>query len=438
MFAKSKFILKLWLLSFLASNIGIAIISPLLSNKTQLIILQGLDFLLCLFLVFSIAIEKLTRWEVKANARWLLTTFVIMIYFAVGMVHVGFVEASIYLRMLLYPLLLMLLGIYLGRHLSLDYVLRVFSWAGVFSAIYVLVEVFGARILYEFINASDFYRMKLDYEFLTTDTLLETRYRRLFNLEWFDHVLVFKAAGPTFNYPSTSYVLVFAFFSSLLTRKYLFALLISFALILLSTKSGLVCVIFGLAVMVFCKVSRSYRRLYAYSLGVLFLFISIHIMGDNQNIHMHSLISTLMQFPNNPFGQGLGFGGSMTVDRVVSWDYDMIVGDSGLAILLNMMGITGIAIYGFYLHELHTNMRRSLIMGDRKAFAMLSLGIIVLVNSVLQELAIGPYGIGIVMLFLGVYISNASCRLGERLHRDQFWKIDAGRSVVKHPLLQNA
>jgi hypothetical protein len=88
---------------------------------------------------------------------------------------------------------------------------------------------------------------------------------------------------------------------------------------------------------------------------------------------------------------------------VISWDFDMIVGDSGLAIALNMVGIFAIFVYLFYLRFLSQIYKALREKFDYRLAVIMGFLSLAIANSVMQELAIGPYGVGMALLLLGIH-----------------------------------
>jgi hypothetical protein len=122
---------------------------------------------------------------------------------------------------------------------------------------------------------------------------------------------------------------------------------------------------------------------------------AIWILYNDLSIHAYSLLSTLFQVPLSPLGHGLGFGGSLTAERVLSWRFDMLIGDSGLAITLNMLGLPGLLLYYFYGFLLARALAIARSLADLPLLCFAGLLAVAIFNSVVQELAIGPYGVGL-------------------------------------------
>jgi hypothetical protein len=399
------FFFKGWLILFVFSNVIISLISPWLDSKLQLNILQGMDFFICSVLFCYLFIKFFKSINKDALLRNYIFGFIfVSVYFFIGVMKVGFIEASIYFRMLSYPFILGLIGLWLGSRISFDEFSKFYCMIALLASLYVVLEFLFNKALYSMLNAADFYALKLEQGELTLSELLDNRRRRLLNLKSLEDINFFKVAGPTFNYPSTSYLLVFGFVLSILRNRIFQSIVMFIALIILSTKAMLGCILTVMFSMIILKFKFTYRlMLVTFSLlFVSYMFIVFFIMSENLNIHLYSLISSLKNLPNNLFGNGLGYGGSLTVDRVITWQHDMIVGDSGLAIALNMFGIFSLILYFLYISVFFIGMKQSYLNNEHDFLILLILGSIILCNSLIQELAIGPYGIGIAFLIASI------------------------------------
>jgi type IV secretory pathway VirB2 component (pilin) len=114
--------------------------------------------------------------------------------------------------------------------------------------------------------------------------------------------------------------------------------------------------------------------------------------------HAYSLMATLKNIPFNPLGQGMGFGGVLTTGTNFSLEEE-ISGDSGLAVLLNMMGLLGIVYYYFLMKF------KCLIDKDDESSLSRMVGFMLVAsvfNSVVQEEGFSPYFLGVVMIFAAI------------------------------------
>lgn len=402
----AKLFLFIWMFLFVFSNVIISLLSENIDSKASFNALQGIDFLLIvLCFLFSLVYRERLLGLQQFDRAVLFVLLILLLYFIYGWVVNGFVSASIYLRMFAYPILMLYVGALLARTISLNYFSLLYLFFGFVISLYVLLESLSPLFLYDVLNAGEFYSIKLNEYYINTEYLISIRERRFLNMEMFDHIHLFKPAGPTFNYPSTSYLLVFSF---MVSRWYGYRFLSFFsllALVAISTKAGYFCLIFIIWAEILYRMGFV-RPLYIYVSAITALCLMIVIMSGYNNIHYHSLMSSVINIPFNLLGKGLGFGGSVTVDRVVTWDDQMLVGDSGVAILLNMLGIFGLFLMWLYLNLLRYSLNLSALTKDFKLHQLSALGFSIAVNSIIQELAVGPYAIGLFLIFLIFYLSG--------------------------------
>lgn len=406
---------KVLLLSLLAlmmfSNVVISALSPLLASKTALTVFQGINFgFACI--VFSIVFLKIHRsFEQGLGEDWRDSTVffivLVLIYFAFGVFKNGFVAASIYLRMFFFPIALAYIGYWIGKQLKIQVIELVFVFLGVVTAIFIVTEVFVTEYYYYAINAHDFFSLKGDEDAaLSIRDLVIKRMRKLLNLYIFQDVLVFRPAGPTFNYPSSSYIIVYSLMSSLLVRAYWAIPILLIGSILLGTKAGFVSIFFVIFWWGLAKARIFHKPMTVNAIGLLYGVLALAIMLQGNDIHTFSLLSSIYNFPKNPFGQGLGFGGSTTVEAKATWEYDMLVGDSGVAMSLNMFGVFSVFIYMYYMVKLWRVVECGSVLKDIHLYMFSVFGVAIMYNSIIQELALGPYAIGFSLFLICARISN--------------------------------
>ena len=403
--------LALWLVLLFYSNFFISVISPYLDGKLYFLFLQSLDFLV---MIMAFGLVTLTRirayWRVAYVRYFYWGSLLVTLYYFFGIAVNGFRDATIYYRMLCYPFFMGVVGYWLGEKYSFQRALQIFLFLSLGVVVYVYIEFFWAESLYEVINAAKFYSLKSGDDSFSLEALLRSRERRLLNLEYFSDILIHKVAGPTFNYPSTSYLVSFAFLFSVIRGAKILSLIFMSAIFILSTKAGILCVCFVVFFGFYIKRVNVAPKKVVVLASVLVVIAMMLVMNSYNNIHYYSLMSSIYNISGNFMGKGIGWGGSVTVDRVVTWEYNMLVGDSGLAIVLNMLGIVGLGLYWIYFMVSREMLIRFSLTKDRQIFMLLVMTLAVLANSVIQELAIGPYAIGICLFFLMIKVSNSNSR----------------------------
>lgn len=391
------------------ANVGISALSPQLASKLELHILQGSNFLFAC-IVFALVFPSVFRREPKlfGESRWgrsIPFLLLCLAYFGLGIVQNGFTAAAIYLRMFLLPVIMGYLGAWIGRTVSLRSAAVVFLAVSVLASGLIFTEVAYDQEYYALIHADGFYSLK-NQTALTPVDLVERRQRRLLNYALFEDIRIFKPAGPTFNYPSSSYVVVFGMVLALAFGTWGVVPTLLAAIACLSTKAGIA------AVLLLVLAAWAARKRFFFSsrgvhlIGVGYCVLMVAAMAVTRNIHTYSLLSTLLELPRLPLGGGLGYGGSVTADQAVTWQLDMVRGDSGVAIALSMFGVLAIWIYLFYLRRLRTLIDLAKARQDRPLFLIAMFGYVALFNSLLQELAIGPYGLGLAFMFAAIRLAN--------------------------------
>ncbi|WP_139228263.1 hypothetical protein [Planctomicrobium piriforme] len=395
----------LLLLSF--GNLPISIASPWLPSSTALTALQGVPFgyTAVVAVLLTILSRPQSRLELHLR-RWSYALLVLIaVYGAYGMVKNGSVASLIYLRMLASPFLMTMIGAWAALDVTRETMLKTIKINGLIAAALVLTEAFAPQAYLETINYPTFHSLKSGDDFFDAKSVIFARERRLFNMREFENVKFYKPAGPTFNYPSGSYICYMGVFASICLGNYISAIITFAALAALSTKSGLAMCVLSLAALLPFPPRAGPRWWMALTVCGLYVAGSFVYLSSGKDLHSYSLKSSIRQIPSNPLGQGLGYGGSSTVERKINWEDDMIIGESGVAIALNMMGLASVALYLYYFMMVRLAIRRNNPFVDRVGFAIGFIGLIVIGNSVLQELAVGPYGLGFIFLML----ANSEC-----------------------------
>lgn len=392
----------LLLLSF--GNIPICFFSPSLPSPDSLVALQGIPFGYTAIVAAFVALltRSLSPVERRLRRGCYLMLGLITLYGLYGVMRNGPVASLIYYRMFASPFLMMLIGCWAASQMSRKALLATIKTVGIVAAFLVFTEVVFPTYYLDAINYPQFHSLKTGEELASAESAIFARERRFFNMREFEHFVLYKPAGPTFNYPSGSYMCFMGLFAGICLRHYLSSALMLAAIAALSTKSGAaLCLLSLVAILPFS--SRPGRRwAAAFAICAAYVAVSFAYLSSGHDLHSYSLMSSIREFPHNPYGQGLGYGGAATVEREITWDDNMIIGESGVAIALNMMGACAAVLYAYYLGLIRWAVRRTDPSQDHVGFAAAFLGLVVIGNSVLQELAVGPYGLGMVFLIIAV------------------------------------
>jgi hypothetical protein len=393
--SRTSISVTLILVALVFSDLLISLVSPRLSSRDEIMILQGFSFF-ALCIVATPLILSVVRAKQNSYFELLIlgTIALLTTYWAVGCVINGLRDATMYYRLFLMPLLLILLGQYAGATIGRTRLLSIVIGVATVTSALVVVEFLAPRQFYSVTGAETFFSLKDG--FFSLDNLIDSRNRRLFNLKIIDDVQVFKPAGPTLNYPSTAYVLLAGFTVALALSAWLGALWCLVGLAIVTAKAAVVGVLVVTTIWLMGKRLRWFMPpSLVIASGIVYSMGAIWILYNDLSIHAYSLLSTLFQVPLSPLGHGLGFGGSLTAERVLSWRFDMLIGDSGLAITLNMLGLPGLLLYYFYGFLLARALAIARGLADLPLLCFAGLLAVAIFNSVVQELAIGPYGVGL-------------------------------------------
>lgn len=405
--ARTALVCLLFLL--ILSNPLIALFSPLI-EATAFRAFLAVDFVYAGLLVGFLLLHQLMRRQRGLVTKELLLGValcaLLLAYYLLGIIQNGFENATIYLRMFLSPLLLYCIGRWVGRTVRYDDAVRTFQVFAVVVCVLLFFEVAFTRAYHMALNSESYFALKDGRGFFNVEELIWHRQRRLLNLKFLEELVVYRPSGATFNYPSTSYLLCFGLALAAGYRRAFLAALLLVGLALIGTKAAA-------AFVLWLACFRLVRRLPA-RLGnagrVLFVtgyvFATLAILYWGQSVHAYSLLASLIQLPSHPLGRGLGFGGSVGTERVYSFDSDMLIGDSALAIAINMMGLVGLLLLMIYGRGVAQAMRRAVVGRDLALYTLAVFGLFAVANMVVQELAIGPYGIGLFLLFLAIHQSN--------------------------------
>jgi len=265
----------------------------------------------------------------------------------------------------------------------------------------VICEVFFTEEYYALINIVHYFDFKFDSLVYSVSDVVDMNTRRLFNLSEFNSLEVIRPVGITIHSISGGYILGVASLVSVCKKQYVLSAFLCFFMLFFGSK--------GPILMFMACLSFYLFRLGFWLQFVSYLFVVIGIVMYGLNSfdpHAYSLMATLKNIPFNPFGQGMGFGGVLTTGTNFSLEEE-ISGDSGLAVLLNMMGLFGL-IYYYFLLRLKTLLDRSGESGFPRMIGFMILASVF--NSVVQEEGFSPYFLGIVMVFSGI----------------SYWKISMG------------
>ena len=413
--------LQLGLLLF--SNLSSSIFSPLLADKTALNVLFGLDFLLASLLLWWNFLKD--RGHLPVTDRIISVLLYLLfalaaLFYLKGLFNNGFSYATIYLRMILYPFILFLLGGYAATHLQADKIRQLSVATGILLGLLLIIEILIPADYYTFLNVNHFFVLKSGRSYLTVNELIDLKTIKFFNSNWGQNFLYLRPFGGFLHPISTAYFFTFNLMLCLAANSLPVAALFFLLIILCGAKGALIC---ALALIGFyCLEKRKPIKFRWVVLSAIGYIVCAYLIGlKNFNPHFYSLTASLLAIPENLWGQGFGYGGSVTTGVKYTYDFVAISGDSGLAVLLNMIGICAPFVYLAYIAVLHS-FRKESKLAEPSRFIYSVMFCFLLANSLFQEEGFSPYGMGLLMFFIG--FECRSDKLEEHKVKQAVAKID--------------
>jgi len=393
--------LQLGLLLF--SNLSISIFSPLLADKTSLNILFGLDFLLASLLLLWNFLKDHGRLPVtdRITAVLLYQLFALTsLFYLKGLLNNGLSYATIYLRMLFYPFMLYLLGSYAAAHISIRKVRQLFLITGILFGALLVIEILIPADYYACLNVNHFVALKSNHSYLSVKELINLKTVNFFNSNWGDKFLCLRPLGGFLHPISTAYFFAFNLMLCLVANSLLLAGIFLLLIILCGSKGALVTAL-ALIGFYYLKKHRQVKLRWVVISATIYILCAYLVGLKNTNPHFYSLTASLLAIPDNLWGQGFGYGGSVTTGVKYTYDFITINGDSGLAVLLNMTGICAPFVYLVYSSILSSFLKESkLATADKFIYAVMFC--FLLANSFFQEEGFSPYGMGLLLFFIGL------------------------------------
>lgn len=387
----------LFLLFF--SNILISINSGYIS-EFEMKVLLGLDFLVLSLLSCYAFIKDRT----KIYSLVIFPITLICFYYLFGIINNGFLEATIYFRLLIYGILTFYLGNVLGAKLNKKSLELFLLSIGILMVIFSSLEFFLPHTIYEIFNINTYLELKYPLkEIHTVDDAVELNTRRLFNTNILDNILVLRPIGIILHSISSAYIFAIFFSFALFLKKYIFALIFIFGIVISGSKGAIaiVVIVCGYEVLKKINLFNNWTLIFGISLYIIATSIVSYVKLDP---HIYSVLATLNHFSDNLWGQGMGYGGSIISGYNKELSLDEINGDSGFAVLLNMMGIFGLTIYLFYIQLIKKLMKSYRI--NSNITPMITALIALIANSIFQEEAFTSYSLGILMFLIGTYFNT--------------------------------
>ncbi len=393
--------LQLGLLFF--SNLSISIFSPLLADKTALNVLFGLDFLLASLLLWWNFLKDRGRLPVtdRMISVLLYLLFVLAaLFYLKGLFNNSFSYATIYLRMILYPFILFLLGGYAAAYLQAEKVRQLSVATGILFGLLLIIEILIPADYYTLLNVDHFFALKSGRSYLTVNQLIDLKTIKFFNSNWGHNFLYLRPFGGFLHPISTAYFFTFNLMLCLAANS-LPAAVLFFLLIILCGSKGAFITALTLTGFYYLNKHKPIKLSWVVSFAIGYIVCAYLVGLKNFNSHFYSLTASLMAIPENLWGRGFGYGGSVTTGVKYTYDFVAISGDSGLAVLLNMIGICAPFVYLTYISILYS-FRKESKSSKSSRFIYSVMFCFLLANSFFQEEGFSPYGMGLLMFFIGL------------------------------------
>ena len=237
-----------------------------------------------------------------------------------------------------------------------------------------------------------------------------------------------RIAGPNMEPVSYAYVIACGGIVSATLGRSALATAALLLLVFAGVKGPLLMLTLTLAISVLWCATRNGRIVLLVSLVLLVAYVAqgIAIGLSNGDLHVVGLMGGVNGFLKNPWGHGIGVGGNLSADAAdgVDWSTWQKTGadfalESAVGVLIYQMGVAAAAVYVPIVELLRRGFRRReaamwKARGQRRGpqpSDLLLLGIgVTLANGFFQEEAYSPYALGLLTLFGGVIVANATAQ----------------------------
>ncbi len=361
---------------------------------------------------------------------YIISWFILaLVYFVYGISTSGFQSAAAYFRNFVSMPLLFIVGAVVGwdvRHQT-NAKLNILT---VSIILYLCIEMFLPRQLYEFINYIEFSNLK-DVSgrfYVDFDSLISQNEFTFFNQEWFSQIRLFRLVGPNLHSVSFGYLCAILALQMVVVRKWHFVLALVIGIAAAGSKGALILFAFPLIYLLLIRQNPFSERKSFYLICVLIISytLSAIILGiDSGNYHVIGLLGGLKGLASNFLGHGLGAGGNLGTKAISvfhgnTWDRVQQTGlnfgvESGVGVIAYQLGVFlfiplgALFCIGIELWELS----RSLSRTPKPLYQSCAIAgiatLAILGNSFMQEEALfSPLAGGLVGLFAGMALAGAT------------------------------
>lgn len=421
----------------LFQNLFVSILSPYITNPSELEFIKGYNFLNCSVMwlcAFALYAVRRRDYPSEINRLMLGSSMVLGVvglYFLAGFSQNG-LAATIYLRNIVLPLFLFQLALLTAGRLEIRITPALVTIAVLF-ALCGYVEVTFRDFWLDITNGHTYWRFD---EIKATDTGAWEREMRAtgrvivdlkdrFSVSFLNTPLldglglteILRIFGPNISAISFAYGVGFFVLFLFSVGRPLMAIALLPLVVLCSVKGALILILFVAAGWI---ATRWLGAVVTLIFGILALAIyaaaGLYIGLQIGDYHVIGFMGGWNGFLQAPFGRGLGVGGNLSADfSSIDWSAAQQAGsvdgavESAVGVLLYQMGLAALVPLGFYVMIAMKAWRLYASSGIRTqglaAFGILA----ILVNGIFQEEALfAPPALGLLACLTGLVLGNVS------------------------------
>ncbi len=370
---------------------------------------------------------RLTRWTC-------LTLAVVVLYTAYGVHGSSVPSALAYFRNTSAMLLMLLVGLDLGRSWGYRTLASIFMISVVFGVFIAMAELVVPHAYYTAVNALPFINQKtaagggIDVAY-SVDEIVASRIVTWFNITGGDASMIsVRVGGPNMHPISYAYVIAVTGILAATTRRFVVLGLCLAFLMMAGIKGPLLMLLFSTALFAVWWITRQRSLLLLASVVSLAAYIGAGIaFGVSRgDFHVLGFLGGVHSLLTMPQGHGIGVGGNLSAiaGEGLDWREWQKTGvdfalESAVGVLFYQMGAAAIVVLAPAISLVNQSFRNRSVRRPGRGPRMrmpsirptlmdaLFIGIAVtLANGVFQEEAYSPYGLGLLTLFGAIAVSN--------------------------------
>lgn len=407
-------------------NIVISFVSSEIRTPQVLQVLQGTNFA---FICCAAGVAALRMISMRLPAgdssrlvfRFALVVLALLVlYSAYGALGSSMLSALIYFRLYANPILLLIVGVYMGMILDARRAMIVFLVIASPAMAIGILEIAAPKWFYQLISAEHFYNLKFHEhgrEF-SVYSLAAGQARRFLNLPLAVDFSSIRFGGTNMHPVSFGYVLAIITLFAAATRRYFHMVLSLPLLFVIGTKGAMILTVMTFVLYAIATTIRKPAAILTICGGFAVFYVVAGIsygyaIGD---WHIIGLIGGFTNSLKYPIGYGIGVGGNLSdlswagIDWTEATQYGVAYAvESAIGVLVYQMGVAGLVVIGL----LFVVIRRGLATVDwtvsGRTTAMFVFAFLVTsVNGIFQEEAFSPYALGLLACYAGIMLGNAT------------------------------